>query len=77
MSGADDDDLSSDALRLERAPSALPGPLSTGLAVLVIAVLGTPAVWNVLGSGRFGTAVVFYPVLLVAVGHVGLRGRGR
>ncbi len=74
---APDDDLSYEAVRYDEAPSALPGQLITGLAVLVIALLGAPQVWDALSDGRFGPAVVFYPVLLVAFLYLGLRGRGR
>ena len=74
---APDDDLSYDAVRYDAAPSALPGQLITGLAVLLIALLGVPEVWDALSDGRFGPAVVFYPVLLVAFVHLGLRGRDR
>jgi hypothetical protein len=72
---APDDDLSYDDVRYDEVPSALPGQLITGLAVLLIALLGVPEVWGALSDGRFGPAVVFYPVLLVAFAHLGLRGR--
>ena len=68
------DDLSYDELQYEEAPSTS-GQVLTGLVVLLIAVLGAPQVWEVLRSGEFGPAVVYYPVLCVALGHLAVRGR--
>ena len=53
------------------------GQVLTGLVVLLITVLGAPQVWDALRGGGFGPALLFYPVLAVAVGHLALRGRGR
>lgn len=63
------DDLSYDELGYEEASSAA-GPVLTGLVVLLIVVLGAPQVWNVLESGHFGPALLYYPVLAVALGHL-------
>jgi hypothetical protein len=68
------DDLSYDELRYEEAPSVA-GPVLTGLVVLLIVVLGAPQVWDVLQSGHFGPALVYYPVLAVALGHLAAKGR--
>ena len=67
------DDLSYDELRYEEAPS-VPGQVLTGLVVLLIVVLGAPQVWDVLRSGQFGPALLYYPVLAVALG-VAAKGR--
>jgi hypothetical protein len=66
------DDLSYDELRYEEAATA-PGALWTGLVVLLIAVLGAPQVWDVLRDRQFGPALVFYPVLGIALGTLALR----
>ena len=68
------DDLSYDELRYEEAPSAA-GQVLTGLVVLLIVVLGAPQVWDVLQSGRFGPALLYYPVLAVALGYLAVKGR--
>ena len=49
------------------------GPGLTGLVVLLIAVLGAPQVWDALRSREFGPALVFYPVLALALGSVAVR----
>lgn len=61
-----------DDLSEGRAPSAA-GPLLTGLVVLLIAALGAPQVWEALRSREFGPELIFYPVLVLALGHVALR----
>jgi hypothetical protein len=66
------DDLSYDELRYEEAPSAT-GPVLTGLVVLLIAVLGASPVWDALRAWEFGPALVFYPVLVLALGHLALQ----
>ena len=66
------DDLSYDEVRYEEAPSVA-GPLLTGMVVLLIAVVGAPQVWDALRSRDFGPELVFYPVLVVALGHLALR----
>ena len=68
------DDLSYDELQYEEAPAA-GGQVLTGLVVLLIAVLGAPQVWDVLRSGDFGPAVLYYPVLCLALGYLAVRGR--
>ena len=70
------DDLSYDELKYEEAPSAL-NQVLTGLVVLLIVVLGAPQVWNVVQSGRFGPALLYYPVLAIALGHLAVKGRAR
>ncbi len=52
---------------------AATGPALTGLVVLLIAVLGTPQVWEALRSRDFGPELVFYPVLAAALGHLAVR----
>ena len=69
-----DDDLSYDELQYVEAPSAV-GPFLTGLVVLLITVLGAPQVWDALQDGSFRPALVFYPVLALALGHLALKGR--
>ena len=59
-------------LEYQEAPAA-PGPVLTGLVVLLIAVLGAPQVWNALRSGQFGPELVFYPVLVAALGLLAVR----
>ena len=49
------------------------GPVLTGLVVLLIALLGAPAVWDALSSRDFGPELVFYPVLGLALGHLAVR----
>ena len=71
-----DDDLSYDELRYVEAPSE-PGPVLTGIVVLLIAVLGAPQVWDALRDGAFRPALVFYPVLGVALGYLAVKGRSR
>jgi hypothetical protein len=66
------DDLSYDELQLDQTPPA-PSPLWTGLVVLLIAVLGAPQVWDVLRERDFDPALVYYPVLVGALGAVALR----
>jgi hypothetical protein len=68
------DDLSYDEMQYEEAPSVA-GPVLTGLVVLLIVVLGAPQVWDVVRSGSFGPAVLYYPVLAVALGYLAARGR--
>ena len=72
----DGDDLSYDELVYTESPSPA-GSLLTGLVVLLIAVLGAPQVWDALRDNDFRPALIFYPVLGVAFGHLALRGRGR
>jgi hypothetical protein len=60
-------DLSYDELLYADAPTGTSQVL-TGLVVLLITVLGAPQVWDLLQRGRFGPALVFYPVLAVALG---------
>ena len=63
---------------LTRAPApANRGPALTGLVVLVIALLGAPQVWDALRNRDFGPELVYYPVLVVVMGHLALRGRTR
>ena len=66
------DDLSDDELVYEE-PATAARPFLTGVVVLLITVLGAPAVWNVLRSGDFGPALLYYPVLAVALGSLVLQ----
>ena len=68
------DDLSYDELRYEEAPTA-GGQVLTGLVVLLIVVLGAPQVWEVLRTGQFGPALLYFPVLALALGHLAAKGR--
>ena len=68
------DDLSYDELRYEE-PTTARGSLLATVMVLLIAVLGAPPVWDVLRSGDFGPAAVFYPVLGAAFGYLAVTGR--
>lgn len=70
------DDLSYDELVYEEPPTAA-GPALTGLVVLLITLLGAPQVWDALRDNDFGPALVFYPVLAAAFGHLALRGSSR
>jgi hypothetical protein len=67
-----EDDLSYDELSYEEAPAEV-GPVLSGLAVLLIAVLGAPQVWEALRSGGFAPALVFYPVLAAACGYLAVQ----
>ena len=71
-----EDDLSYDELVYADGPSPT-GSILTVLAVLMIAVLGAPQVWDALRDNDFRPALVFYPVLGIALGHLALRGRNR
>jgi hypothetical protein len=51
-------------------------PLAT-LVVLLVVVLGGPAVWDAVSEGRFAPEVVFYPVLFAAFTHLAVRDRVR
>jgi hypothetical protein len=68
------DDLSYDELVYQPAPSPLRQVL-TGLVVVLIAVLGAPQVWDALQRGDFGPELVFFPVLVVALGWLTVKGR--
>ena len=52
------------------------GPLLTGLVVVVVVVLGVPAIWNSLRTGHIGLETIFYPVLGVAFGYLAVSRRG-
>jgi len=60
---------------VDRSLSAAATPVISGIAVLVITVLGAPQVWEAVRSRDFGVELVFYPVLAAALGHLALRGR--
>lgn len=68
------DDLSYDELVYEQAPSSLRQVL-TGLVVVLIALLGAPQVWDALRRGDFGPELVFFPVLVVALGCLTVQRR--
>jgi hypothetical protein len=72
-SDASSDDLSYDDLVYEEAPSSLRQVL-TGLVVVLTAVLGAPQVWDALQRGDFGPELVFFPVLVVALGWLTVKG---
>ena len=67
-----EDDLSYDELVYEEAPDT-GSPVLTGAVVLLIVLLGAPAVWDVLRSGQFGPALLYYPVLAIALGSLALQ----
>lgn len=67
------DDLSYDDLVHRQAPSPLRQVL-TGLLVVLIAVLGAPQVWEAVRTADFGPELVFFPVLVVALGRLTVRG---
>ena len=69
------DDLSSDALDYQEAPSAAMGQVLIGLVVLLVAVLGAPALWADLESGDIGLAAIFFPVLGAAFGSLAVSRR--
>ncbi len=55
-----------------------PGPVLTGLVLLLVVVLGTPRVWADLGSGTLGLESVFFPVIGIAFACLAVsRRRGR
>lgn len=68
------DDLSYDELVHEQAPSPA-GQRLTALVVLLIAALGAPQVWDVLRRGEFGPALLYFPVLCVALAVLAVRRR--
>ena len=67
------DDLSYDELVWHEQDSPV-GPLLTGLAVLVVALLGAPQVWGALVGGDLDWQVAFFALLVAALVPV-LRSR--
>ena len=70
------DEVTYDEVTYDEAPADVNQAL-TGLVVLVIALLGAPQVWDALRDRDFGPELIYFPVLVVVLGHLALRGRVR